>query len=40
LRRETEAASALREASALYAKWGSEGKASALEEDRRQLAGN
>ncbi len=37
LRRETEAAAALREAGALYAKWGCETKARALEHERNAL---
>jgi hypothetical protein len=38
-RRETEAAAALREASALYEAWGADAKASALSDARRQLSG-
>jgi hypothetical protein len=36
LRRETEAAAAFREAAALYARWGAEGKAAALERERQE----
>jgi hypothetical protein len=40
MRRETEAGASLREAIALYARWGSQTKADALEHERRTLVGS